>query len=187
MDDKICETVFIEHKVASRGWHVYGRSVWQRPSYDDKIFAEKDTDERATAHDKFAVAWKKEDRGKVVPDTVGHVPREISRAVWFFLDLRGTVSERVFDSKYYPSPIPRGGLEFILRVKFVIAEEKWRILDRMRDILINNYTTSFSLGEEMGEMPPEIEEVSTDTDDDLPSLIVDDEHDTAVIEITDSD
>ena len=39
----------------------------------------------------------------------------------------------------------------------------------------------------MGDMPPEIEEVSTDTDDDLPSLIVDDEHDTAVIEITDSD
>ena len=56
--------------------------------------------------------------------------------------------------------------------KFVIAEEKWRILDRMRDILINNYTTSFPLGEEMDEMPLEIEEVSTDTDDDLPSLIV---------------
>ena len=91
----------------------------------------------------FAVAWKIEDRGKVVPDTVGHVPREISRAAWFFLDLGGTVSGRVFDSKYYPSPIPRGGLEIILRVKFVIAEEKWRILDRMRDILISNYPTSW--------------------------------------------
>ena len=108
LEEKICETVC---------WHVYGKSVWHRPSFDDKLFAEKETYKLAILQDKFAVAWKKKDRFKLVHDTVGHVPREISRAVWYFIDLGGSVKGRVFDQKFHPSPIPRGGLEIILMVK----------------------------------------------------------------------
>ena len=101
---KICETVFFDRKVASRCWHVHGKAVWHRPSFDDKLFAEKETDNRVILQDKFVVAWKKKDRSELVPGTVGHVPREISRAVWFFIDLGGSVKGRVFDRKYHPSP-----------------------------------------------------------------------------------
>ena len=90
------------------------------------------------------------------------MPREISRAVWFFIDLGGSVKGRVFDRKYHSSPIPRGGLEIILMVKFLIVEENCRFLDRLNNILEENYSMLFPPGVDIGEIPPEIED-SSDT------------------------
>ena len=97
--------------IASRGWHVYGKTVWPSPSFNDVLVAEKETDEKALMHDKHAVAWKRKVKSKLIPDIVRHVPRELSRAVWYFLDLGGKAIGNVFERKYCPSPIPRGGLE----------------------------------------------------------------------------
>ena len=50
--------------------------------------------------------------------TVGHVPMELSRFIWFFVDLGGTVTGRVMDNKPRRSPIPSAGLEIKLLLTF---------------------------------------------------------------------
>ena len=51
----------------------------------DPVFAEKERDEGALLVDSFSVAWKRKLKTKLTADIIGHVPREISRAVLFFL------------------------------------------------------------------------------------------------------
>ena len=50
--------------------------------------------------------------------TVGHIPREISRFAFFFLRHRGTIKGHVVDLQQKRSPIPQGGLEIRLKLKF---------------------------------------------------------------------
>ena len=38
-------------------------------------------------------------------------------------------------------PIPKGGLEIILRVTFTIEEDKKRYVDRLKELISNNYET----------------------------------------------
>ena len=67
---------------------------------------------------------------KLTPEIVGHVPKKISRAVFYFLSKRWKMVGRVFNEKFYPSPIPKVGLEIILMVQFRISEEKRKYIDR---------------------------------------------------------
>ena len=51
--------------------------------------------------------------------TVGHIPREISRHVCFFIKSEGgSVNGTVISTKYRTSPIPAGGLEIALLLTF---------------------------------------------------------------------
>ena len=51
--------------------------------------------------------------------TVGHIPREISRNVYFFIKTEGgSVNGKVLSVKYQLSPIPSGGLEIPLMLTF---------------------------------------------------------------------
>ena len=103
------------------------------------MFAEKETDMAALMADPFAVAWKLKVAGKLMAEVVGHVPREISRVTSFFLDRGGVVVGYVLDEKYQPSPIPRGGLEIVLSTVFKIADENRRYLERLKNIISENY------------------------------------------------
>ena len=58
--------------------------------------------------DPYAVAWKLKHSKKLTASVVGHVPREMSRGMSFFLDRGGIVQGIVINEKYQPSPIPRG-------------------------------------------------------------------------------
>ena len=67
------------------------------------------------AKDSYFIEWK----------TMGHIPREISRYIYFFIkDENG----KVFDTfvKYKVSPIPSGGLEVSLPLSFS-CKERWVI------------------------------------------------------------
>lgn len=130
--------------VAIRGWHVYGKTSWKSPKKGQKVFAEKETDMAALVADPFAVAWKLKVAGKLTAEIVGHVPSKISRATSFFLDRGGVLEGYVLDEKYQPSPIPRGGLEIVLTAVFKITDEKRRYLERLKNIISENYS------EEMG-------------------------------------
>ena len=92
------------------------------------IFAEKESSKTALEHDPYSIAWKKKNKSKITTDVVGHVPKEISRAVFFFISRGGKMVGRVLDEKCYPSPIPEGGLEILLMVQFKIVEEKRKYL-----------------------------------------------------------
>ena len=78
---------------------------------------------------------KKKKKSKITVDVVGHVPKEISRAVFFFISKGGKVVGRVLDSK--------GGLEILLMVQFKVADEKRKYMERLKEIITKNYTSDF--------------------------------------------
>ena len=132
------ESVF-KTKFASRGWHFYGKTQWKSPKKGQRLYAEKENDKIALMHDPYAVAWKMISQGKLIPETVGHVPKELSRATSFFLMRGGKISGSFFEEKYRPSPIPKGGLEIMLEVELKIEGSKRKILERYQNIIENNY------------------------------------------------
>ena len=67
---------------------------------------------------------EQKNKSKITADVVGHVPKEISSAVFFFISRGGKVIGRVLDEKCYPWPSPKGELEILLMVQFKIADEK---------------------------------------------------------------
>ena len=111
-----------EKNIASKGWHVYGKTVWQNSRRDKKLEAKKEDNEEATKIDPYAIAWTIKRKDKLFPVVVGHIPREISRFTKFFLNYGGRIEAKVFFSQYKPSPIPSGELEIPLVVKFLIFE-----------------------------------------------------------------
>ena len=81
------ESVF-NTKFASRGWHFYGKTQWKGPKKGQRLCAEKENDKIALTHDPYVVAWKMISQGKLIPETVGHVPKELSRSYLVFSDVR---------------------------------------------------------------------------------------------------
>ena len=110
--------------VACRGWHVYGNSVWQNPRRDEVLKLKKEENQTALLIDPHSVAFTRKSKLRLVPDIVGHVPIEISRFVWFFMDRGGRIVAKVHTPRYRRSPIPKGGLEIIVKITFTIEEEK---------------------------------------------------------------
>ena len=41
------EIIIFQAEIASRGWHVYGKSVWKNPKKTDNLTVEKETDKDA--------------------------------------------------------------------------------------------------------------------------------------------
>ena len=78
----------IVQKIASRGWHVYGKKTWGKPFKGQKIFAMKEENKEAFESDPCAVAWKIRFHDKVMLQSVGHVPREISRPIYHFFNMK---------------------------------------------------------------------------------------------------
>ena len=87
------------------------------------VFAEKEGDQIALLSDPYAVAWKLKHHEKLKAFVVGHMPREISRAMSFFLDIGGVFQDIFINEKYQPSLIPREGLEILLKVAMKIDDE----------------------------------------------------------------
>ena len=48
--------VSLKKRIASRGWHVYCKTVWKDPRKGEPLFAEKETDQNALISDGFLVA-----------------------------------------------------------------------------------------------------------------------------------
>ena len=63
----------------------YGKNKWKRPKKDEIVFAEKESIKTALEHDPYSIAWKKKNKSKITADVVGHFPKEIFRAVFFFI------------------------------------------------------------------------------------------------------
>ena len=78
-------------------------------------------------------------RNKLIPDIVGHVPREISRFIWFFFTHGGIMEANVLSIRPLPSPIPSGGLEIMLMAKLTIDEKDAKILKYLQQLIAENY------------------------------------------------
>ena len=77
----------------------------------------------------FFTGWK----------TVGHIPREILRYNYFFINQEGG---KLKSLKYKPYPIPSGGLEVPLLLKFT-SQDKW-VTDAIEEFVENFYYFDFA-------------------------------------------
>ena len=71
--------------IALRGYHVYKEATWSNAKVNEKVKSEIKTNQSLITTDPYACAVKAKkkyfDRWK----TAGHVPREISRYIYFFI------------------------------------------------------------------------------------------------------
>ena len=70
--------------IASRGLHVYNET-WSKAKLNGKVKVEFETDTKSILTDTYACAIKARHSCFVGWKTVGHIPREISRYVYFLL------------------------------------------------------------------------------------------------------
>ena len=103
-------------KIASRGYHIYKETTWEKAGVGP-VIVDIECDTLSKEIDPYCCSIRVKENGELV--TVGHIPREISRHVFFFLSTeRGKVDGTVLSTRYKLSPIPAGGLEIPLWLTF---------------------------------------------------------------------
>ena len=96
---------------------------------------------RNNCYDRYAIAATKRLRGRLADSTVGHFPREISRATRFFLLRGGVVCAKVIDKNHRRSPLVQGGLEIPAQVtaEMDLTKRNKAILEKYKQIVVSNY------------------------------------------------
>ena len=106
-------------KIASRGYHVFKETSWSNAKEGDEVKVELETNKSSNKTDPYACAIRAKEEYFKGWKTVGHIPREISRHVYFFIKSEGgSVNGIVISTKYRTSPIPSGGLKIPLLLTF---------------------------------------------------------------------
>ena len=148
---------------------MYGKSIWSNPKKEECFIGEQETDPVVLLEDPYAIAWKLQQKDKLVPVVVGHIPREISRFVWYFIKYGGKVCSLVHSERPRISPIPSGGLEILLIAELTISDEKCRYL---KTLIERNY----QIAEKEEDHLHEQEEDICDDNEDNTIILEDDEH-----------
>ena len=100
---------------AIRGFHVYS-TVWA-PVLHEQLYSSQD---HGNTRDQFAVALVKTSTGSTGPPvTVGHVPKEISRICWYFIQHDGEITCEVTGVDKRRSPLVQGGMEIPCKLTFI--------------------------------------------------------------------
>ena len=119
-----------------RGFHVH-KEVWN-PIVSEVL---RCCHERKNPFDRYALAAMKRLPRRLADCTIGHLPREISRVIRFFL-LRGVVvSVEIVDKNHRRSPIVQGGLEIPMKLMAEIdaSEKNEAIMKRLKQLITDNY------------------------------------------------
>ena len=101
----------LSSKTASHGWH-YGKNMWKQAKKHEIVFTEKESSKTALEHDPYSIAWKKKNKSKITADVVGHVPKEISRTVFFLISRGGKVVGVCWMKSATPRPFQKEDLKF---------------------------------------------------------------------------
>ena len=96
-----------------RGYHVYSNTVGWKPYVQEKIILKR---EHKNPLDKFAVAGKVTMKGKIGLIIVGHVPRQLSRYMWYSIQEGTKYDAEVHKKTHMASPLLQGGLEIPMKV-----------------------------------------------------------------------
>ena len=152
--------------VASRGYHVYKNTTWTNAAVGESVKVEVETSRISKRADPYACAIRTKHFYFDVWRTVGHIPPEISRHVFYFLTAEGgQVSGHVQSINQRYSPIPDGGLEIPLKLRF--SCQNGEILEQMKTFVttLNDYQFTGT---------PETTNESDDEDEDIEAIIQDD-------------
>ena len=96
--------------------------------------------EHGNVHDPFAMTLSVKRSGSFVEwEIVGHLPREISRFCYYFLNYGGALKGRVRDQKYRASPIPSGGIEILIMLVVRLHQAGQRVFTKMKGLLQEYY------------------------------------------------
>ena len=129
--------------IASRGYHVYKETSWSDATIGEDVKVELETNKRSIETDPYSCAIKAKHKYFIGWKTVGHIPREISRYVYFFIkEEGGKVIGTLKSLAYKPSPIPSGGLEVPLTLTFLCPKKV--ILDEMEEFVENFYSFTYT-------------------------------------------
>ena len=108
-------------KIAS---HVFKETTWNNVKQGDSVRVDLETNKLSKNFHPYAFVICMKNQFFNLQKTVGHIPREISRHVYYFIKTKGGfVNSSVISTKYRPSPIPSGGLEIPLLLKFLCSEQ----------------------------------------------------------------
>ena len=125
--------------IGSRAYHVYKETSWSNAKINEEVKVELETNTTSLSTDPYPCVIKTKNPYFNDWKTVGHIPRKISRYVYFFIkEENGNVSETLKSLKHKLSPIPSGGLEVPLLLKFS-AKDKW-VVDTIDEFVLNFYS-----------------------------------------------
>ena len=121
-------------KVASRGSHIYKNTTWENIGHE--ISVQLKTSEDSKKIYPYCCATKKMVSGKL--ETVGNIPREVSRHTYFYIKEKGEcIDGSVLSIRYRPSAIPSGGLEIPLTITF--RSPRYITHDKVKDFMSKRY------------------------------------------------
>ena len=116
-----------------RGFHIYSNTVNWKPCKGQKVTFKR---EHKNPYDKFAVAGKTLLKGKVGLIIVGHVPRELSRYIWYAIQEGAKFEVEVHKAKPKLSPLEQGGLE--IPIKVLVAWDSCKklsiLVDKIKEV-----------------------------------------------------
>ena len=120
-------------EIGSRGYHVYRDTTWTNIALHQQVKVLKETNMLSKEIDpyccKITIRWV----NRIGEITVGHIPRELSRFVFYFIHEGGSVSGTVASLTPRISPIPEGGLEIPILMHF--AHGNKNILVKMKSFV----------------------------------------------------
>ena len=91
--------------------------------------------------DRYAIAAMKRLPGRLGDCTIGHLPREISKTIRFFLLRGGVASVEIVDKNHRRSPLVQGGPEIPVKlmVEIDVSEKNEAIMKRFKQLITDNY------------------------------------------------
>ena len=116
--------VSFDNKIAARGCHVYKNATWKNAKAGQEVKVQVETNKSSKESDPYACAIKVKNNFFDNWMTVGHIPREISRHCFYFIQEGESISGQLLSTNYKVSPIPAGGLEVPLLLTFSVIEDR---------------------------------------------------------------
>ena len=105
-------------------FHVYRNTVSWNPCIGQEIYFKCELN---STHDKCAVRSKAMLPWKIAPAVFGHVPKELSKHIWFAIQKGAKASAIVETANPQPLPLLQGGLEILISMKIEWYKEKKNI------------------------------------------------------------
>ena len=75
--------------IDSRGFHVHKEMTWSNAKFGDEVKVEVESNLKLIVHDPYSCAIEAKHEYFTGWKTVGHIPRQISRYVYFFIIQEG--------------------------------------------------------------------------------------------------
>ena len=107
-----------------RGYHIYNWTQWTT-EIGSILTSEPEKRPGALVEDKYAIAIISNNQ------TVGHVPKFLSKLTFFFLKHGTTLTVKVTRERRYSFDLPQGGME--IPAEFSYKSEKKKLIDQMKE------------------------------------------------------